>query len=451
MNKRKLKKIITIITVFALVLSLEGFGTVYGLSLATNGIPGVTDIENRGTAPEISASAAFLMDASTGQVLYEMNAHEKNYPASTTKIMTALLTIENLGMEDVVSVDAEAAAVTGSRIFLAEGEMLSVKDLVYSLMVASANDSAIVLGKTISGTIDEFAVLMNEKARTCGALNTHFTNANGLPDEQHYTTAYDLAMITKAAFGHQLFREIVATPYYVVPATNLKGERELMNGNRMMWLKEEMTTPGGVTYIPYYEGTNGVKTGFTEAAGSCLVSSVNRDGHELIGVIMGCDRELHFQDMAKLMDYGFNNYDNTVLCDSDEFQYEVKVKKSETKKLAAGLAEDVSITLPAGSDVSKVKTEVELEKKHEAPVKNGQTLGTVAVYYDGNLLCTENIVALGDAEYKEGPDFAGIAGTIAKAVVVIVIVLAAAYAIFVAVVNKMYKKKKEQRKRNRNH
>ncbi|MBR6700486.1 MAG: D-alanyl-D-alanine carboxypeptidase [Firmicutes bacterium] len=450
MKKRYINKLLIMITVIALVFSMGGLGSVYGLSLTSSEIPGVTDIENKGAAPEMSASAAFLMDASTGQVLYEMNAHEKNYPASTTKIMTALLAIENLNMEDVVSVDAEAAAVTGSRIFLSEGEMLSVKDLVYSLMVASANDSAIVLGKTMAGTIEEFAALMNEKARVCGALNTHFTNANGLPDEQHYTTAYDLAMITKAAFGHSAFREIVATPYYVVPATNLKGERELMNGNRMMWKKDEMTTPGGVTYIPYYEGTNGVKTGFTEAAGSCLVSSVSRDGHELIGVIMGCDRELHFQDMAKLMDYGFSNYDNVVLCGSDEYQYEVKVKKSETKRLNAGLPGDISITLPAGTDTEKVTTKVELEKKYEAPIENGQILGKVSVYYDGQLLCTENIVAMGEAAYKEGPDIGGIALIIGKIALVLIVILAVAYGIFAAVVNRMYKKKKEQRRRNRN-
>lgn len=430
------------VLVFTIIFSFNGL-SVTGLSLTGSDIPGVTDIQNRGTLPDITAASAILIDASTGQILYEKNAHEKRYPASTTKIMTALLAVENLNMDDTVTVDAEAASMTGSRIYLSEGEYVLVKDLLYSLMIASANDSAVALGKAVAGSVPEFAEMMNEKARQCGALNTHFNNTNGLPDEQHYTTAYDLAMITKAAFVHQTFRDVVATSSYKIAPTNKYGERELVNGNRMLWDDKPRYEYNGTQIAPKYEGTNGVKTGFTEAAGSCLAASVNRDGHELIGVVMGSERDVHFLDMIKVMDYGFSNYDSLTVCSAEDFRYSVKVKKSEVKTIDAGITGDIKISLPAGSGTDKITTEVSLEKKHEAPIEQNQPIGTLSVYYDGSLLCTADINALQAAPLREGPDIAGI--------VLIVIKIAGAAAvilmILVLAVNLLYRNKKSRRNR----
>lgn len=447
-----MKKIISrrtgiFILIFTFILSVNGL-CVQGADLTGSDIPGVTDIKNTGTLPEITAASAILIDSSTGQILYEKNAHEKRYPASTTKIMTALLAVENLKMEDTVTVDAEAASVTGSRIYLSEGEYILVKDLIYSLMIASANDSAVALGKAVAGSVPAFAEMMNDKARQCGALNTHFNNTNGLPDEQHYTTAYDLAMITKAAFAHQTFRDIVATPTYKIAATNKYGERELINGNRMLWDTKPRYEYNGEQIAPKYEGTNGVKTGYTDAAGSCLVASVNRDGHELIGVVMGSEREMHFLDMIKIMDYGFSNYDSFTVCSAEDFRYSIKVKKSEVKTVEVGITEDIKITLPAGTGTDKITTEVDMEKKYEAPLEQNQAIGTLSVYYDGNLLCRADISALQAAELKEGPDIAGIAVKVLKTAGAAAVILALLYVIFVFAVNQMYKKKKNRGNKN---
>ncbi|MDO4482466.1 MAG: D-alanyl-D-alanine carboxypeptidase family protein [Bacillota bacterium] len=442
MKRNIYRRIVLPVLVFTLIFSLNVF-QVNGLSLTGSDIPGVTDIENRGTLPEITAASAVLIDASTGQILYEKNAHEKRYPASTTKIMTALLAVENLKMDDTVTVDAEAASMTGSRIYLSEGEYIFVKDLLYSLMIASANDSAVALGKAVAGSVSEFAEMMNDKARQCGALNTHFNNTNGLPDEQHYTTAYDLAMITKAAFAHQTFRDVVATAEYKIAPTNKYGERNLVNGNRMLWDEKPRYDYNGTQIAPKYEGTNGVKTGFTEAAGSCLAASVNRDGHELIGVVMGSERDMHFFDMIKVMDYGFDNYDRLTVCSAGDFKYSVKVKKSEVKTIDAGIAEDINITLPAGSDTEKITTEVSLDKKFEAPLEQNQAIGALTVYYDGSLLCTADIIALQEAPLRQGPDIAGIAKTVLKIIGAAAVILL----ILVLAVNIVYRRKKKKKRR----
>ncbi len=406
MRKNIFRRIITLSLIFTVVFCFSGNQNSYAIDLSNSVIPGLTDINCVGTLPELTAASAILIDAETGQILYQKHESLPKYPASTTKIMTALLAIENLNMEDTVVVDAEAAQMTGSKMYISEGEEISVKDLLYGLMLSSANDAAVALAKTVCPSTSEFVALMNEKAVACGALNTHFNNTNGLPDEQHYTTAYDLAMITKAAFAHQQFRDLVATVNYTIPATNMYEARELTNSNKMLWSTKTIYDIDGVRTVTKYEGTNGVKTGFTNDAGSCLVASVNRDGHELIGVVLGCEVEKHYPDMIKLMNYGFENYNKVVLCAASDYQCEVKVKKSKQKQITVGLANDISVTLPEGTDNSKVMTKVHLDKKYEAPITENQEIGTLDVYYDGNLICAAPLTAKQAAPLRNGPDWA---------------------------------------------
>lgn len=448
MKKRHYRKIGILVLIFTFIIAMSGISS-YAADFSKASIEGLTDIANKGELPEITATAAILIDSATGQILYEKNSHERRYPASTTKIMTALLALENLNPEDTVTVDAESAAVTGSRIFLSEGEYIFVKDLIYSLMVASANDSAVALAKAVSGSVSDFAVMMNDKAKQCGALDTNFNNANGLPDELHYTTAYDLAMITKAAINHYSFREIVATPTYKIAATNKHAERELINGNRMLWDSKPRYEYNGAQVAPKYEGACGVKTGFTEAAGSCLVAMVNREGHELIGVVMGSQRDLHFLDMIKLMDYGYSNYKSVTLCSSEDFKYTVKVKKTEQKKLEAGIREDIRITLPAGAEAKKAHTEAEIEKKYIAPISENQKIGELSVYYDGNLLCKADIAAFQAAPLKEGADIFEIILFILKIIGIALVVLAVTFLLILIALRLKNNKKKKQRRKNR--
>ena len=387
------KKLGAAILAFVLSFALLGSGTVYGISLTGQDIPGITDIAGVGTMPELTAQSAILIDADTGQILYEKDAYTQRYPASTTKVMTALLAIEKLDMDTVITCDSEAVNMSGSQIYLQEGEELRVEDLLYATMLSSANDAAAALAIAVGGSIPDFVDMMNEKAAQAGALNTQFHNPNGLPDEQHLTTAYDLAVITQAAFRHAKFREVVATINYTIPATNMNAPRELKNGNNLLFDDQPRYTINGEMVGAKYEGATGVKPGYTDSAGSCLIGSAERDGHELIGVVLLCETEQHYPDMIQLLDYGFDNYEKLTLCKAEDYQYTVKVKNSQTRKIPAAMAEDVSITLPKGADPEKVSVKEKMDKVYTAPIEANQTLGTVEVSYNGHVVGDVPIVA----------------------------------------------------------
>ena len=228
-------------------------------ALAVLALNGSTLAERERDTEEISAGGVMLMDACTHKVLYAKNAHEKLPMASTTKIMTAILAIETGKLDALVTVPKEAYGVEGSSMYLRLGEKISLRDLVYGLMLVSGNDAAVAIAINVGGSIAGFAALMNEKAKALGAQNTHFVTPNGLHDAEHYTTAYDLALIASYAMQNETFREIVGTTYY----RTVTGEitRTVKNKNKILW---------------EYEGGNGVKTGYTMAAGKCLVFSAER-------------------------------------------------------------------------------------------------------------------------------------------------------------------------------
>ena len=387
------RKLGVAILAFALTFALLGSGLVYGISLTGKEVPGVTDIEGVGTVPELSAQSAILIDADTGQILYEKDAYTQRYPASTTKVMTALLAIEKLNMDTVVTCDSEVTSMGGSQIYLQEGEEMRVEDLLYALILASANDASEALAIAVAGSNDSFVDMMNEKAAQAGALNTQFHNSTGLPDEQHLTTAYDLAVITQAAFHHEKFRQIAGTINYTIPATNMNGVREIKNGNCLLFDDQPRYSLNGELIAAKYEGATGVKTGYTDSAGSCLIGSAERNGHELIGVVLLCETEQHYPDMIQLLDYGFNNYEKLTLCKAEDYQYTVKVKNSKTHKIPAAMAEDVSITLPKGADPDRVTVKEKMDKSFTAPIEANQELGSVEVSYNGQVIGDVPIVA----------------------------------------------------------
>jgi D-alanyl-D-alanine carboxypeptidase (penicillin-binding protein 5/6) len=233
-------------------------------------------------SPVITAPSAILMDADTGDILYQKNPHDLMYPASTTKIMTAILTLEHTNLNDNVTIDKDTSFTGGSRLYLAEDEVLTVEQLLYAMMVESANDAAVALAKHISGSVEDFSNLMNERAKQLGAKNTHFVNPNGLPDDNHITTAYDLAVISKYAMTLPKFQEIVQTPYYEISPTNKQSElRYLTNSNRFLW-----GTGSRRNQIYYkdkwvnikYDIVDGIKTGYTVQAQQCLVTSAKKMG-----------------------------------------------------------------------------------------------------------------------------------------------------------------------------
>ncbi len=280
----------------AIVLSLAAWTHIYELQAFTESLPTAifTGGRNGTAAPEISAASAIVIDAADGSVLYEKNPQEKAYPASTTKIMTALLTIETLEelqspVTQTVKVPNEAVGVEGSSIYLAQGEEVRVIDLLYGMMLRSGNDAATALAIIIAGSEDAFAERMNERAQELGCKNTNFINANGLYNENHYTTARDMAVISKEAMKNELFREIAAAQQYT-------AERD---SDKYNYFYNKNKT------VHQYEGGNGIKIGYTKASGRTLVASAKRDGRQLICVVMNAPD--WFNDAYHLMDYCFEN------------------------------------------------------------------------------------------------------------------------------------------------
>ena len=400
-------KILIFLLAIALVLTMGFAG---GLTLSSgmeskDTIPGITDIQNTGEVPEISAGAAYLIDAGTGQVLFDKNGYQSMFPASTTKIITGYLALKNLDSESTVTIGKEAASSSGSVIELKEGEEMTVKDLVYGLLLFSGNDAAVALATAVSGSVSDFADLMNKTAAEAGAVGTHFENPNGLPDQKHYTTAHDLACIAKMAMSDPAFAEIAGTVEYTIPATNMSEPRLLSNSNRMLWdTKPRYEVNGQISTPNYYAGTIGVKTGHTNEAGYCLVSAVKKSGHTLIGVTMGSDFDNQFLDMIKIMDYGFNNFKSVPIARAADTTYTIKVKHSESRKIGAELSKDVAVVIPASAKDPEITTEAKLEKKYEAPLKPGEKVGTYEVFLNGTLYTTVDIVASDEAVFKKGPD-----------------------------------------------
>ena len=251
--------------------------------------------------PALGAQSAILMDFNTGTVLYSKNIHEELYPASTTKMMTALLTIENTTMDEIVTFSHDAifnVDSDSSRIGIDVGEQMSVEQCLYGLMLGSANEVAYALAEHVGGSLDGFVDMMNERAVTLGCTNTHFINANGLPSEDHYTSAYDLALIARECYKNEAFANISGTRTYTIPATNIQSEERIMDNHHLM--------VRGFKY--QYDGFIGGKTGYTKDARQTLVSCAERSGLRLICVIMKEESPDQFLDTQKLFDYGFDGF-----------------------------------------------------------------------------------------------------------------------------------------------
>ncbi len=344
--------------------------------------------------PAVVADSAILIDAATGEVLFDKQMDKQKFPASTTKIMTGLLALENLELDKKVAIDTEVAYTAGSRIFLIEGEEVTVEQLLNAMLVESANDAAVALAKQVSGTVPDFAVLMNDRAKELGAKNTHFSNPNGMPDETHLTTAYDLAMIAREAMSNDMFRSIVTTYKYTLPATNKQPERYLYNGNRLLFDENTKVMYNGSMISLKYEGVTGIKTGYTNAAGSCLISSAKRNGIELIAVVLQSDPNNLFLDSIKLLDYGFANYTDVEVVQKDTPAGTVAIRGGTLDFVKTVISKSASVTLPLEISPDLIRTEIELPEELDAPIEKGQKVGVVKVYEGDELLEESDIIAV---------------------------------------------------------
>lgn len=334
--------------------------------------------------PEIAAGSAILMDADSGMILYEKNSHERHYPASITKIMTALLTLENCELDEVVtySRDAVFSIEPGSNhIALNPGDQLTVEESLYGLLLASANEVANGLGEHIAGSMDEFAVMMTERAGQLGCTDTNFTNANGLHDDNHYTSCYDMALITREALKSPIFRKIDSTITYVVPK---ETPLPIVMGHKMLNPRESV----------YYAGCMGGKTGYTTRSGNTLVTYAERNGLRLISVVMNCNGT-HYTDTTALLDFGFANFevknisqnDTRYILHADSRLDFLSLEDSSIPLISLNSSD--SVLVPAGTDFSSLRSEINYHKGSE---ESGDTLADITYYYGDLAVGTTSLI-----------------------------------------------------------
>ena len=405
--------------------------------------------ENVTSMPLIVGQSAVIIDAKTGTVLYDKNMHVQREPASTTKIMTGILALENLKMDDVITIDEETAKTGGSSIALDIDEQISVKELLYAMFLESANDSAAALAKAVGGTIKDFAIMMNDKAIEIGAENTNFLNPHGLHEDGHMTTAYDLAMMAKYAMQNETFRKYVTTHKHVIPPTNKKEERPIVTTNILLHDELTMVNVNGTRRAAKYEGITGIKTGSTPEAGGCLVASAERNGTELIVVSLTSTYEDRFGDCIALLDWGFENYHTVKTVSKGDVIGNIDVKKGAVASVNLAAETDGYGTLGLDRGAEDLVKVLKVEQELQAPIKKGTHLGTVDYFYGDILVSSVNVVAAEDV--KEG-GMLSVFGITDKTAMKIYLVLGGIVAFFVAsfvgiiVIRRKNKKKAKKRR-----
>ncbi|MBR3797052.1 MAG: D-alanyl-D-alanine carboxypeptidase [Clostridia bacterium] len=324
---------------------------------------------------ESSAKAACIMEMETGRVLFSCRMHDRLPMASTTKVMTALLAIELGDPDSEVTCSQNAYGVPGTSIYLQAGETLPLREMLLGLMLASGNDAAVAIAEHIGGSTAQFVSLMNERARRIGAVNTHFANPHGLPDDTHYTTAYDLALIAREAMKNDAFRELVSTQRASIPWEGRTYKRQLNNKNKL---------------LSSYAGATGIKTGYTSKAGRCLVFGAMRENMELVGCVLGCGD--WFDEAARLMDGCYETYAMTRVLGPTISAGRIAVTEGKKDVVSMCVMGELSVPLSVGESAQVV---LDVPKAVRAPVYPGMHLGTARLVAGGQVYGTCEVVAGG--------------------------------------------------------
>ncbi len=372
-------------------------------------------VSELGPGYAVNAKAAVLLELNSNTVIYSFNADERLYPASLTKIMTCMLALDYGKLDDIVTVSEGALQglhEDGSSAGLVAGEQMSLRNLLYCMMLSSANEACNVVAEYISGDVESFVELMNQKAAALGCKGTHFANPHGLHDENHYTTANDLCIIARKALENPTFCDITSTTTYTVPATNMSEPRYLVTTNYL--------TSRETVSDYYYPKASGIKTGFTTPAGRCLISTATDGNLKFLSVLLGAETELlddgnvwyhSFSETAHLFDYGFDNFAYAeVLTDLQNLD-QVEVKNAAGNGMVVlKSTESVDALLPKNYDKSKITSEYTLDNGMlEAPLDAGEVVGTVYVYYNDMLVgqtTVETLTAVERSEIKAAGDAA---------------------------------------------
>ncbi len=349
-----------------------------------------------GAAPKLSATAAILIDGNTGNILFEKNPDKIMYPASTTKIMTALVALEavdrgEISLEQplVMSQTAfDSQDIDGSGISLDVGEEMKLKNLLEGLLIASGNDAASVIAEGVSGTESAFVEKMNQRAGELGLSNTHFVNPHGLHHKDHYTTARDMAMLAREAMKNETFRSIVECAHIYLPPTNMSEKRYFINTNNLV---------SRMRYADYfYEYATGIKTGTTSEAGNCLVASAESGEKYVISVIFDAEEiSVSHNESRDLLSHGLNDFKSQRLAKRDDIFGEVKVKQAldGTDHILLSAEKNLDSLFPKDGDPKKVEVKTEIPEKVYAPISSGQVIGKAIFTYEGNKVGEVNLVS----------------------------------------------------------
>ena len=381
-------------------------------------------------SPALDATAALLVSPDSGMVLYSKNADQKRYPASTTKIMTALLTLENVSnLDETVTseaVDFENVTADSSNAGILLGEQVTVRDLLYALMLPSANEAAYMLARHVGGSWEQFVDMMNDRAAELGCTGTHFCNPCGLHEEDHYTTAHDLYLIAKEAMKDVTFRDIVSTVQHRMAKTNLHEERIIYTTNQLIFS----------SFQPWsYANCLGIKTGHTSQAGNCFVGYAEYGDAKLFSVVLGCSDSskeypsvaASFTDTKKLCQWGFENFTSKTLARQGEEVTYTKVKLStDTNQLLLTAKAAVVALLPKDLDVKELELVEDIPEEVKAPVKAGDPIGTATYRYNGTDYGTVELVALNDISRSTVLFYADKLSTFFQSMVFKILLLAAA-------------------------
>ena len=333
-----------------------------------------------------SARSMCVLEHDSKRVLYQKDMNTMRANASTTKIVTAITVIQNCdNLDEIITVNDKSIGVEGTSIYLRKGEQLSVRDLLYGLMLRSGNDSAVALAYHVGGSMENFVKMMNELCVTAGATNTHFANPHGLDEEQHYTTAYDLALVTSYALNNPIFAEIVSTKHHTISATNISDIRYLTNKNRL---------------LNSLDGCIGVKTGFTSRAGRCLVSAINRNGITLVCVVLNCGPM--FEESVALLNKAYNEYDFNPIVVKDEPIYNEYYIDNQRGELC--LYANETYTFPVTeSEKDKLRVVYRLYEL-AGNAQEGDEVGEISVFYDNHLQKTLKLYTINKIDVLENQD-----------------------------------------------
>lgn len=343
----------------------------------------------------ISAPVCVLMEYSTGKILFEKNLNKMMYPASTTKLMTAILVLEKCQLTDVATVSnsaVDSVPAGYSTAYLQKGEKLTIEQLLHVLLIPSANDAANVLAEHVGGSIANFANMMNSKAREIGCENTNFKNPSGIHDENHYSTAYDLSLIAKHAMQFQAIKDIVQKTVYNLPKTDKYNSDNRIFYNTNLLLSHH--SPDDY-YYPY---ATGLKTGYTNPAKDCIIATAKKDDLELIAVILGAEDTNgslvpKFLDCKKLFEYGFSNYSYKNIKKANSVVTKVSVlgATEDTKNLNILVKNDINVFLENNFDINNLEPKLELDTPLVAPIKGGSAIGKITYDIDGIIYTSELI------------------------------------------------------------